>query len=131
MDDLTRTYLQGIARAEFLGRAVVARSSARWCSCRRWASCPSRFREALGLPWDARRQRAFDVLMWTWAAVDRRLPAPLRSFPFNLYLWDTQRRIRRGGRSSESVRGVGTRLRGLVSRGPRTSPAGSRRGRGS
>jgi uncharacterized protein (DUF2236 family) len=59
---------------------------------------PPAFREELGLPWDARRQRAFDVVVQSWAWVDRRLPAPVRRFPFNVYRWDTRRRIR-GGRA--------------------------------
>jgi uncharacterized protein (DUF2236 family) len=95
MDDVTRSYLQSIARAEFLGRP--------WS----WVLGPlvqlqtmgflaPEFREELGLPWTPRHQRVFDVMMKTWAAVDRRVPGPIRRFPFNLYLWDTRQRIRRG-----------------------------------
>jgi uncharacterized protein (DUF2236 family) len=95
MDDLTRGYLQSIARAEFLGRP--------WS----WVLGPlvqlqtmgflaPEFRAELGLPWTPHHQRVFDVMMKTWAAVDRRVPGPIRRFPFNLYLWDTRQRIRRG-----------------------------------
>jgi len=95
MDDLTRGYLQGIARAEFLGRPwswmlgpLVQLQSVGFL--------PERFRDELGLPWTARHQRLFDLLMGTWAAVDRHVPGPIRRFPFNLYLLDTRLRIRLG-----------------------------------
>jgi uncharacterized protein (DUF2236 family) len=95
MDDLTRSYLQGIARAEFLGRpwsTVLGPLS----QLQAVGFLPERFRQELGLPWTRRHQQVFDVLMSTWATVDRRLPGPIRRFPFNAYLWDTRRRIRRG-----------------------------------
>jgi len=95
MDDLTRSYLQGIARAEFLGRP--------WSSLlgplvqlQSVGFLPPEFRDELGLPWTERHQRAFDRMMRTWAAVDRRLPSVVRRFPFNAYLWDTRLRIRTG-----------------------------------
>lgn len=95
MDDLTRRYLQGIARAEFLP-APLARILGPLVELQTMGFLPPAFRDELGLPWDARRQRAFDVMMRTWAAVDRRLPSPVRQLPFNVYRWDTRRRIRRG-----------------------------------
>jgi uncharacterized protein (DUF2236 family) len=95
MDDLTRTYLQGIARAEFLP-GPLPRLLGPIVELQTMGFLPPRFREELGLPWDARRQRAFDAMMQTWAWVDRRLPAPIRKLPFNVYRWDTQRRIRQG-----------------------------------
>lgn len=95
MDDLTRTYLQGIARAEFLP-APLPRLLGPIVELQTVGFLPPRFREELGLPWDARRQAAFDVMMRSWAWVDHRLPAPIRKLPFNVYRWDTRRRIRRG-----------------------------------
>jgi uncharacterized protein (DUF2236 family) len=95
MDDLTRTYLQGIARADFLGRpwsTLLGPLS----ELQAVGFLPPEFRDELGLPWDDRRQRDFDRMMAAWAAVDRRLPGPIRRFPFNAYLWDTRRRIRDG-----------------------------------
>ena len=95
MDDLTRRYLQGIARAEFLGRpwswllGPIAQLQA-------VGFLPPEFRAELDLPWTDRHQRAFDALLGAWAAVDRRLPGPIRRFPFNAYLWDVRRRIQRG-----------------------------------
>lgn len=57
---------------------------------------PPVFREALGLPWDERRQRRFDRLMRWVGAADRRLPRTVRLFPFNLYLRDLRLRRRLG-----------------------------------
>jgi uncharacterized protein (DUF2236 family) len=95
MDDLTRRYLQGIARAEFLGTPwswvlgpLVQLQSVGFL--------PPAFRAELGLPWTARDQKRFDAMMSTWAAVDRKMPAVLRRFPFNLYLWDVRLRLRFG-----------------------------------
>lgn len=95
MDDLTRTYLQGIAGADFLGRpwSTILGPLSRLQAI---GFLPERFREELGLPWTQRHQRAFDALMAAWATVDRRLPGPIRRFPFNAYLWDVRRRISRG-----------------------------------
>lgn len=95
MDDLTRSYLRGIARADFLP-APLPRLIGPLVELQTVGFLPPAFREELGLPWDARRQQAFDVMVQRWAWVDRRLPAAIRRFPFNLYRWDTRRRIRRG-----------------------------------
>jgi uncharacterized protein (DUF2236 family) len=95
MDDLTRRYLQGIARGEFLGRPWSWLVSP-LVQLQSVGFLPPEFRAELGLPWTRHHQRTFDVMMRTWAAVDRRVPGPVRRFPFNLYLWDTARRIRRG-----------------------------------
>lgn len=95
MDDLTRHYLQGIATAEFLGRPWSTLLGP-LAQLQAVGFLAERFRAELGLPWTDRHQRAFDTMMKTWGAVDRRLPGPIRRFPFNAYLWDTRRRIRRG-----------------------------------
>jgi uncharacterized protein (DUF2236 family) len=57
---------------------------------------PPEFREELGLPWDEARQRRFDRIIGVSASVVRRLPRPVREFPLNLYLRDTQHRLRTG-----------------------------------
>ena len=102
VDEVTRPYLLGIADLSFLAKpwggvgAPIA-----------WAFGPVNrflttgflrqpFRDELGLPWDERHQRRFDVVTRSAAAVIRRLPPPLRMFPFNAYLWETRRRIREG-----------------------------------
>jgi uncharacterized protein (DUF2236 family) len=57
---------------------------------------PQRFRDEMRLPWDAAKQRRFDRLMAALGVVNRMLPRILRQFPFNLALWDLDRRIRTG-----------------------------------
>ena len=57
---------------------------------------PQRFRDEMRLPWDATMQRRFDRLMAVVGAVNRRLPRIIRQFPFNLMLWDLDRRIKKG-----------------------------------
>jgi uncharacterized protein (DUF2236 family) len=94
MDDVSRPYLQGIAQATFLG--APGRLLRPLNSLLTVGFLPEPFRAELALPWDARRQRAFDRVTRVAAAVTRRSPRPLREFPFNLYLADTRRRIRQG-----------------------------------
>ena len=57
---------------------------------------PQRFRDEMRLPWDAVSQRRFDRLMAVIATVNSVLPRVVRQFPFNLMLWDLDRRIRTG-----------------------------------
>ncbi|BBY23210.1 oxygenase MpaB family protein [Mycobacterium stomatepiae] len=57
---------------------------------------PQRFRDEMRLPWDAAKQRRFDRLMSVVGVVNRLLPRIIRQFPFNLMLWDLDRRIRTG-----------------------------------
>jgi uncharacterized protein (DUF2236 family) len=48
------------------------------------------------LPWDAVRQRRFDRLMALLRAANHPAPRVIRRFPFNVLLWDVDRRIRTG-----------------------------------
>src|SRR5262249_30651603 len=57
---------------------------------------PQRFRDEMRFSWDADKQRRFDRLMAVLAVVNRMLPRIIRRFPFNLMLWDLDRRIRTG-----------------------------------
>jgi uncharacterized protein (DUF2236 family) len=57
---------------------------------------PQRFRDEMGFSWDAARQRRFDRLMTVIGTVNSLLPRVLREFPFNLVLWDVDRRIKAG-----------------------------------
>lgn len=57
---------------------------------------PPRFREEMRLPWSERDQRRFDRLTRATGMVVRRLPAPVRRFPYNFYLWDMRLRTRLG-----------------------------------
>ncbi len=102
MDDVTRPYLQGIASLDFVGKPLgAAGKPLGWMlgPLGRFLALgflPQPFRDELGLPWSAERQRTFDAVMGAVAAVNVRLPRALREFPFNAYLWDTRRRIRHG-----------------------------------
>lgn len=42
------------------------------------------------------KQRRFDALMAVLRTVNRLMPRFVREFPFNLMLWDLDRRMRRG-----------------------------------
>ncbi|HWJ11549.1 MAG TPA: oxygenase MpaB family protein [Nocardioides sp.] len=57
---------------------------------------PPPFREAMGLSWSARQERRFDRMMRVFGTLERRLPAVLRVFPFNLWLADMRLRRRLG-----------------------------------
>ena len=102
MDDVTRRYLRSIADLSFvvaplggLGRPLrpLLRPVGELMT---GGFLPAEVRDELGLPWDDRRQRRFDRVARTSATVVRRLPRPLRQFPLNLYLRDTQHRLRTG-----------------------------------
>lgn len=95
MDELTRRYLRGVAGAQFFGAPVdwLVGPVNRLLTT---GFLPEPFRDELGLPWDGRRQRLFDVIVGTAATVNRNLPRPLRQFPMNLYLRDARLRIRTG-----------------------------------
>lgn len=57
---------------------------------------PQRFRDEMRLPWDDAKQRQFDGLMSVIGTVNGLLPKVVRQFPFNLMLWDLDRRIKTG-----------------------------------
>ena len=57
---------------------------------------PQRFRDEMRLPWSPDQQRRFDRLMAAVRVVNHLMPRFVRQFPFNLTLWDLDRRIRTG-----------------------------------
>jgi uncharacterized protein (DUF2236 family) len=57
---------------------------------------PQRFRDEMCLPWDVRRQRRFDRLMVALRVANSLMPRFVRQFPFNVLLWDLDRRIKTG-----------------------------------
>jgi uncharacterized protein (DUF2236 family) len=95
VDDVTRTYLRGLASLEFLP-APLARllgPSHRFLTI---GFLPPPFREQLGMTWTDAQQRRFAAII-SWAArANRHLPTPLRELPWNLIERDTRRRIARG-----------------------------------
>jgi len=95
VDDTVRAYLTDLVMLRFLPRPV----SILFGPAHRFVTAgflPPPFRAELHLRWDARRQRRFDRIVAIARAVVRRLPAPVRAFPFPLVLWDLRRRIRSG-----------------------------------
>jgi uncharacterized protein (DUF2236 family) len=97
MDEVTRTYLYDFASFGFLPwpvprvfgwyhRAVTA------------GFLPAAFRRELGLAWGRREQQAFALNRRILRIANGLTPRPLRALPFDLYLWDMRRRIRKGHR---------------------------------
>ncbi len=99
IDDAVRAYLYPIAAARLRGMALP-----RWL--RRLPESvallitsgflPQRFRDEMRLPWDAVRQQRFNRVMAVLRSVNHLMPRPIRRFPFNVLLWDVDRRIRMG-----------------------------------
>jgi uncharacterized protein (DUF2236 family) len=95
IDDTVRAYLTDVMMMRFLPRVI----SAPLGPLNRFITSgflPPVFREQMHLTWSAGQQRRFDRLTGVLGAVVRRLPAPLQQFPYNVYLWDMRRRIKRG-----------------------------------
>ena len=57
---------------------------------------PQRFRDEMRLSWDAAKQRRFDRLIAVLRTVNNLMPRFVRRFPFNVLLWDLDRRIEAG-----------------------------------
>ncbi len=57
---------------------------------------PQRFRDEMQFSWDAAKQRRFDRLIAVLRTVNDALPRFFRRFPFNVLLWDLDRRIKAG-----------------------------------
>lgn len=95
MDDVTRRFLYGIASLDFLplGLGHVFGPGHRFITA---GFLPERFRDELGLVWNARRERLFRRLCLVEARLNALAPKPVREFPWNLYLWEARRRIRKG-----------------------------------
>ena len=99
IDDTVREFLYPIAVSRVRGFALpgpLRRLSESFALLVTTGFLPQRFRDEMRLPWDAAKQRRFDRLMAAFAMVNRLLPPFIRQFPFNLVLWDLDRRIRTG-----------------------------------
>jgi uncharacterized protein (DUF2236 family) len=99
IDDAVRAYLHPIAVARLRGIALprsLRRLPESLALLITTGFLPQRFRDEMRLPWDAARQRRFDGLMTVLRAVNHRMPRAIRQFPFNVLLWDLDRRIRTG-----------------------------------
>lgn len=95
IDDTVREYLHELAMLGFLPR-LLSRAFGPLNRFITTGFLPQRFREEMRLHWSDRQQRRFDRMMSSLGAVLWRLPAPLRAFPYNYYLWDMRRRIKAG-----------------------------------
>lgn len=99
IDDAVRDYLYPIAAGRMRGVALpgpLQRMSDNLALLITTGFLPQRFRDEMRLPWDAARQRRFDRLMVVLRTANRLLPRFIRRFPFNVLLWDVDRRIRTG-----------------------------------
>jgi uncharacterized protein (DUF2236 family) len=99
IDDAVRDYLYPIAAGRMRGVALprpLQRLSDSFALLITTGFLPQRFRDEMRLSWDAAKQRRFDRLMAVLRTVNRLLPRFIRHFPFNILLWDVDRRIRTG-----------------------------------
>lgn len=99
IDDAVREYLYPIAANRIRGVRLpgpIQRLSEGFALMITTGFLPQRFRDEMRLPWDATKQRCFDRLIAVLATVNRYLPRFIRQFPFNLLLYDLDRRIKKG-----------------------------------
>jgi uncharacterized protein (DUF2236 family) len=99
IDDTVREYLHPIAAGRIRGvplPAVVRRQPEKLGLLITTGFLPQRFREEMQLPWDAAKQRRFDRVIGVLRTVNNMLPPFIRRFPFNMLLWDVDRRIKAG-----------------------------------
>lgn len=99
IDDAVREYLYPIAANRIRGVRLpgpIQRLSEGFALMITTGFLPQRFRDEMRLPWDATKQRRFDRLIAVLATVNRYLPRFIRQFPFNVLLYDLDRRIKKG-----------------------------------
>jgi uncharacterized protein (DUF2236 family) len=99
IDDAVRDYLYPIAVARMRGMTLprgLRRLPENVALLITTGFLPQRFRDVMRLPWDAARQRRFDRLMAALRVVNNLMPRFIRQFPFNVLLWDLDRRIKTG-----------------------------------
>jgi uncharacterized protein (DUF2236 family) len=96
IDDAVREYLYPIAVARVPRLAVpqaLRRLPESVALLITTGFLPQRFRDEMRLPWDAAKQRRFDRTMALLRTVNHLMPRFVREFPFNVLLWDVDRRI--------------------------------------
>ncbi len=99
IDETVRRYLYPIAAARVRGVALprpLRRLPESIALLITTGFLPQRFRDEMRLPWDDAKQRHFDRLMALLRTVNRLMPRFVRQFPFNVLLWDVDRRIKTG-----------------------------------
>jgi uncharacterized protein (DUF2236 family) len=99
IDDAVRDYLYPIAAGRIQGvplPAVVRRQPEKLGLLITTGFLPQRFRDEMQLSWNAAKQRRFDRLIAVLRTLNNMMPRFVRRFPFNVLLWDLDRRIRAG-----------------------------------
>jgi uncharacterized protein (DUF2236 family) len=94
IDEPVREYLRALTTREHMPAPL--RGSTRFNVWVTTGFLPQPFRDEMNFDWTAADQQRFDRMMRRIGAVSRRLPGPLRRFPFNFFLWDLRLRIRFG-----------------------------------
>jgi uncharacterized protein (DUF2236 family) len=99
IDDTVREYLYPIAvgRIQALRLPeIVRRQPEKLNLLITTGFLPQRFRDEMQFAWDEAKQRRFDRLVAVLRTINNLMPRFVRRFPFNLLLWDLDRRIRAG-----------------------------------
>jgi uncharacterized protein (DUF2236 family) len=99
IDDAVREYLYPIAvgRIQKLRLPDVVRRQPEKLGLLLTAGfLPQRFRDEMQFAWDASTQRRFDRVVAALRALNNAMPRFVRRFPFNILLWDVDRRIKAG-----------------------------------
>jgi uncharacterized protein (DUF2236 family) len=99
IDDAVRGYLYPIAVGRIQALAAPAwlrRGPESLALLLTTGFLPQRFRDEMRFSWDAVRQRRFDRLIAVLRTANNLMPAFIRRFPFNVLLWDVDRRIKAG-----------------------------------
>jgi uncharacterized protein (DUF2236 family) len=94
IDAPVREYLLALLRLENLPRPL--RFGAGFNVWVTTGFLPPKFRDEMRLSWSERDEQRFVRLLRRIGAVQRRLPGPIRRFPFNWFLWDMRLRHRLG-----------------------------------
>jgi uncharacterized protein (DUF2236 family) len=95
IDDTVRKYLMSIVDLKF-GDPVSRVLFGRFHRFVTTGFLPPEFQRQMHLTWTGKQQKQWERLMGAIGFTSRRMPRPLRQFPFNLCLWDLRRRIRTG-----------------------------------
>jgi uncharacterized protein (DUF2236 family) len=99
IDDSVRDYLYPIAVSRVRGVPLpepLRRLPERLALLITTGFLPQRFRDEMHFSWDDTKQRRFDRVIAVLRTVNNMLPRFVRRFPFNVLLWDLDRRIKAG-----------------------------------
>jgi uncharacterized protein (DUF2236 family) len=99
IDDAVREYLFPIAAGRIAGVNLPRSLERRLDAVNLFITTgflPQRFRDEMGLQWDASKQRRFNRLMAGLGRINNLMPRFVRQFPFNWMLKDLDWRVRTG-----------------------------------